>query len=374
MSLASCGTFSKWVPSSGPNAGQVLNEAETVEGAGIEIVELDDAVNRRLLANQSKNLFSQVFGNGSLVPFLINAGDVIEVTVWEAPPGVLFSSSSISAVTTVRSGGSTTLPAQMVNSEGTINVPFVGQVLVSGRSPTQVQTEIMHKLENKANQPQVLVRVIGNNTANVTVVGEVAASARVPLTPKGERLLDALAAAGGVRQAINKTSLQLTRGTQVAALPLDTIIRDPDQNILLQPGDVVTSMFQPLSFMALGASGKNEEINFETQGISLMQAMARVGGLQDNRANAQGVFIFRFESPENVNASESKVRTPDGKVPVIYRIDFKNPASFFFAQNFYMQNKDVMYVSNAPAADLQKFLNVVVSVVYPINNIVNFGK
>lgn len=373
ISIVSCGTF-KWLPSAGPDAGQVARVSAKVDGSGIEVIQLDDAVNRRLLANRTKNLFSQVFGAGSQTPFVIDAGDVLEVTVWEAPPAVLFSSSSISSVSTVRSGGSTTLPPQMVNREGTINIPFVGQVLVSGRSPTQVQAEIMHKLENKANQPQVLVRVISNNTANVTVVGEVAASARVPLTPKGERLLDALAAAGGVRQPINKMTLQLTRGKQVVALPLDTVIRDPEQNILLQPGDVVTSMFQPLSFMALGASGKNEEINFETQGISLMQALARVGGLQDGRANAQGVFIFRFESPENINASESKVRTPDGKVPVIYRVDFKNPASFFFAQNFYMQNKDVMYVSNASAADLQKFLNVVVSVIYPINSIVNFGK
>jgi polysaccharide export outer membrane protein len=372
--MTSCAALSNWLPSAGPHSAQVSKTSAKVDGSGIEIVELDDSVNRRLLANQTKNLFSNVFGSGSLAPFVIDAGDVLEVTVWEAPPAVLFSSSSISSISAIRSGGSTTLPVQMVDREGTINIPFVGQVSVSGRSPAQVQTEIMHKLENKANQPQVLVRVISNNTANVTVVGEVAASARVPLTPKGERLLDALAAAGGVRQPINKMTLQVTRGKQVVALPLDTIIRDPEQNILLQAGDVVTSMFQPLSFMALGASGKNEEINFETQGISLMQALARVGGLQDNRANSRGVFIFRFESPENVNAPESKVRTSDGKVPVIYRVDFKNPASFFFAQNFYMQNQDIMYVSNAPVADLQKFLNVVVSVVYPINNIVNFGK
>ena len=212
--------------------------------------------------------------------------------------------------------------------------------------------------------------MIRNNTANVTVVGEVATSTRMPLTARGERLLDALAAAGGVRQPVGKMTLQVTRGNQVQALPLDTIIRDPKQNIVLLPGDVVTSLFQPLSFTVLGATGKNEELNFEAQGISLAQALARAGGLQDARADAQGVFIFRLESPAALDLNGKTVpTTPEGKIPVIYRVNLKDPATFFVAQSFPVQNKDVLYVSNAPAAELQKFLNIVVSAIYPIVNI-----
>jgi polysaccharide export outer membrane protein len=214
--------------------------------------------------------------------------------------------------------------------------------------------------------------VIRNNTANVTVVGEVTTSARMPLTARGERLLDALAAAGGVRQPVNKTTLQVTRGDQVQALPLDTIIRDPKQNIVLRPGDVVTALFQPLSFTVLGATGKNEELNFEAQGISLAQALARAGGLQDARADAQGVFIFRFESPGALDlAGQTPTMTPEGKIPVIYRVNLKDPATFFVAQSFPIHHKDVLYVANAPAAELQKFLNIVVSVVYPVVNVGN---
>ncbi|MEI4572994.1 sugar ABC transporter substrate-binding protein, partial [Klebsiella pneumoniae] len=84
---------------------------------------------------------------------------------------------------------------------------------------------------------------------------------------------------------------------QLRSLPLETIIADPHQNILLQPGDVVTAMFQPLSFTVLGASGHNQEVNFEAQGISLAQALARVGGVRDDLADARGVFVFRFEDP-----------------------------------------------------------------------------
>jgi polysaccharide biosynthesis/export protein len=170
-------------------------------------------------------------------------------------------------------------------------------------------------------------------------------------------------------------TLQVTRGNQVQALPLDLIIRDPRQNIVLVPGDVVTSLFQPLSFTVLGATGKNEELNFEAQGISLAQALARAGGLQDARADAQGVFIFRLESPAALELNGRIVpTTPEGKIPVIYRVNLKDPATFFVAQSFPVQNKDVMYVSNAPAAELQKFLNIVVSAIYPVVNIVNVNR
>ena len=213
----------------------------------------------------------------------------------------------------------------------------------------------------------MLVRRTRNLSSDVTVVGEVVNSARVPLTPSGERLLDALAAAGGVRAPVEKTTIQVTRDKRVYALPLDTIIRDPKQNVPLQPGDVITAMSQPLSLVALGATGKNEEINFEAQGISLAQALARAGGPNDSRADARGVFIFRFEARDALTwPRQPGAATPEGKVPVIYRLDLRDPAGFFVAQSFPIRDKDVLYISNASLAELQKFLNIVSTVIYPV--------
>jgi polysaccharide export outer membrane protein len=134
---------------------------------------------------------------------------------------------------------------------------------------------------------------------------------------------------------------------------------------------VVTALTLSQSFTVLGATNRNEEINFEANGISLAQALGRVGGLQDNRADPKGVFIFRFEDPTAVDASGSAARSADGKVPVIYRINMKDPATFFVAQSFPIQNKDVIYVSNASSAEFQKFLNIILSATYPILNIYN---
>jgi len=356
-----------WLPSSGATTGDVKEATTSRNMAGIQIIDMTDSVARKLASSRKLSLFSETLGMGVPSAYLVGPGDVLEVSVWEAPPGTLFSSTIIDTRGAPAGSRATSFPEQMVNHEGFIMVPFAGMIKAAGNSPEQIAQEVSARLKGLANQPQALVRVLRNSSTNVTIVGEVATSARLPLTPKGERLLDALAASGGVRQPVNKMTLQVTRGNQVQSLPLETIIRDPGQNIVLQPGDVITALFQPMSFSILGATGKNEEINFEAQGISLAQALARAGGLKDERADAQGVFIFRLESASALDWPVKPVlTTPDGKVPVIYRVDLKDPGTFFVAQGFQIQNRDVLYVSNAPLVELQKFLNILMTAAYPI--------
>jgi len=362
------------LPNTGPSAGDVQNTQAQPGTSAVQIVDVDDAVARQLLAKRRYLLFSESLGTDRGPANDIGSGDVLEVNIWEAPPATLFGSSAVDprSPSSVRS---TSLPEQMVDRDGFITVPFAGRIHAAGQSAQAVEAEIARKLKGKANQPEALVRTVRNASSTVTVVGEVASSVRMPLTAGGERLLDALAAAGGVRQPVSKMTLQVTRGNTYQSLPLDVVIRDPKQNVPLRAGDVVTAIFQPLSFVALGATGKNDEINFEAQGINLAQALARVGGLQDSRSDPKGVFVFRFE-PENALAwpKQPVTTTPEGQVPVVYRIDLRNPNSFFVMQNFPINNKDVVYVSNAPAAELQKFLNLIFSVAYPVLSTIQITK
>ena len=359
-----CATY---FPNIGPSRGDIEKSKEAPTAGAIQVVDVDDAVTRQLLAQRAQRLFSETLGNTPISTRVVGSGDVLEVSIWEAAPATLFGSSVMEVRGVMSTSHATTLPEQMVDSEGFITVPFAGRIRTAGRTLQEIQAEIVSRLTGKANQPEVLIRMTHNFSSNATVVGEVNSSTRVPLVPGNERLLDALAAAAGVRQPVNKMTIQVTRGNTVYSLPLETIIRDPQQNVPLQPGDVVTALFQPYSFTALGASGKNEEINFETQGITLAQALARSGGLIDQRSNPQGVFIFRF-APQNALAwpRQPVQSTPEGQVPVVFRIDLSNPSSFFVMQSFPIENKDVLYVSNAPVTELQKFLNVLFTVAYPI--------
>ncbi|MGD9810078.1 MAG: polysaccharide biosynthesis/export family protein [Sphingobium sp.] len=360
----------------GPSGRAVSGaEGKTVADADIKIVDVTDEVARRIVESGKSALFSESIGDGAPIGAVIGKGDVLDIAIWEAPPAALFGAAGgdprlTSSGSTARG---TALPEQMVDTDGRIVIPFAGSIEAAGRTPTQIARDISQRLKGMAHQPQAIVRLVRNAAANVTVVGDVAESARVPLTAKGERLLDVIAAAGGVKQPVGKTLIQVTRGSEVASMPLETIIKDPRQNIRLQPDDVVTALFQPYSFTALGATGANAEIAFEATGITLAQALGRAGGLQDNRADARGAFLFRLEDPNALDpaVTAGARMTPDGKIPVIYRINMKNPATFFAAQSFPVHNKDVIYVSNAPIADFQKFLNVVTSLVYPIVSVQN---
>jgi len=185
-------------------------------------------------------------------------------------------------------------------------------------------------------------------------------------------VLDAMAAAGGVRQPLGKITIQLSRGDQVISMPMDSVVQDARQNVMLEGGDVLAALYQPLSFTALGATGKNDEINFEAQGITLAQALGRVNGLQDPRSDARGVFIFRFEQPGLVKAgSQPLPQAPDGTIPVVYRMDLKDPRSFLIAQDFPMHDKDVLYVANASSAELQKFLAILSSAIYSVYSVIH---
>ncbi len=365
LALSGCATLPDWLSASGPSREKVQEKRDTGRIEGIQLIDVNDALARNLAQSKKLGQFIDVFPSNGTNNYLIGPGDIIEVSVWEAPPAMLFGS----VVLDPRAGPTTTrvvtFPEQMVTPDGTITMPFGGRVPVKGRTTQEIEADIVKRLTGKANQPQVLVRVIKNNTSNVTVVGEVSNSTLMPLTPKGERLLDALAAGGGVKQPINRVAVQLSRDNVTATMPLDLVIRDPRQNILLKPGDVVTALFQPQSFSVLGATGKNEEIPFEAQGISLAQALARSGGLNDSRADARGVFVFRFEDAKLVEAQGQLPKSADGTVPVVYQIDLRDPASLFVTQNFPVQNRDVIYVANSPEAEFNKFLRLVVSVAMP---------
>ncbi|HTG38420.1 polysaccharide biosynthesis/export family protein [Sphingomonas sp.] len=368
--LAGCSS----VGGSGPSSGAIVRAGNPSAAAqGISIVALDEAVARRTTAYARSRQFDDVFDAVAPSGTVIGTGDVLDIAIWEAPPAVLFGATGPGAGPGGSLAQNAGIPQQVVGEDGAVTIPFVGSLVVRGQTPQAVGRAIVARLAGRAHSPQAIVRLAQNDSRAVTVMGEVGATRRVPLTPRGERLLDAIAAAGGSRQPVVKTTVQLTRGGRTAAMPLDAVVRDPAQNVVLQPGDIVTVAFQPYSFVALGAVGQNAEVPFEGGGISLAQALGRIGGLRDDRADVRGVFIFRLEQPAALDPAvlDTARTTAQGLVPVVYRLDLGQGASFFTAQDFVIRDRDVVYVSNAPIADLQKFLNIVSSAAFSVTGINN---
>lgn len=349
----------------GPSRRDVDIAANKRAVEGLEIVDLDSTNSPEFFAPPQAKGLAEVIGDAAPFGSIVGPGDVLSISIIEAPPAVLFGGGDDSSNPTSQGGS---IPDVVVESSGRIFVPFGGYVLASGRTPDEIAGDIAKRLKAKAHLPQVSVRLAHNASANTTVVGEVNNAVRMPLTPKGERLLDALAAAGGVRQASDKITIQITRGKVVASMPLEAVIKDPRQNVVLGPNDIVTAIYQPFSFTVLGAATRSSEVEFEATGISLAQALGRVGGLQDQRANPKGVFLFRWEEATDGALGAKK------QVPRIYRVNMKDPSTYFLMQNFAVHDKDVIYVANSPLAEFQRFVSILASTVLPfaaVRNAVN---
>jgi len=306
------------------------------------------------------------------------------------------SSAPFSAETAAAAGGrqGATIPDQLVTADGAISVPYAGRIRAAGRTSAEVQQTIEALLADKALGPQALV-IVRKSAANaVTVAGEMVAGARIPLSPGGDRLLQVIAAAGGttttpttltvaggttttlitptvygaVTTPIHEIFVRLSRDGVTATIPLARLVADPVEDIYARPGDVLTLVRVPQTFSVFGAAGRNAAITFDAEKLTVSEALAKSQGLRDDLANPNGVFLFRYEPMGVVRALDQPIatRAQDGVSPVVYRFDLADANTYFLADRFPVKDRDIIFVADAGAAQVQKLFTLLSTVTGPI--------
>ena len=351
----------------GPS-GRDLISAGNSASAPYALVDVNDQ-NINIVSRWHQPSLGAMFGDyRAAVAQRVDVGDALQVTIWEAGGTGIFAAPSPDRA----NPGSrpATIPEQTVAKDGTIVVPFAGRVKVSGKSPQQIEELIVKKLTNKASDPQVLVTLSRNISYSATVTGDVSSGARVPLTSRGDRILDVIAAAGGVRVPVHEAFITVSRAGTSLSVPMQAILSNPVENVYVQPGDLVTVVRRPQSFTAVGATGFNAVVPFDAGGLTLEEAVAKAGGLMDDRSDPHGVFVLRFEPVALVQQYPGIAPhlMSGSVVPVVYRLDLKEPASLFRARRFAMRDKDILYVSTAPITDVEKVFRVIGLVTGPVSS------
>jgi polysaccharide biosynthesis/export protein len=355
------------LPTAGPTASDIEHQETKDNRTRFHLIDINDNVVAALRAEPTESLAARFKKYGKPAQPKIGVGDSVVVSIWEAAGGGLFGGGGADGGVTVGSRN-VTIPEQVVGQDGGISVPFAGRIPVGGRLPLEVQKIIEDRLAEKAIQPQIIITVTKSVANTVTVTGEVVHGTRVPLSVKGDRLLDVIAEAGGATSPVYETFVRLSRDGVTATIPLETLVSHPAENIYGQPGDVLTLVHVPQSFAVFGAAGSNADIPFPSEKPTLVEALAKAGGLQDQRSDPSGVFLFRFEPPRVVRAlGRPELRTgPDGTSPVIYRLDMRDARSYFLAQRFPIEDKDIIYVANADLDELQKFFTLLNTLTGPV--------
>jgi polysaccharide export outer membrane protein len=359
------------VPTAGPMASEIEDQAgpQGTPATKLTFVDVTEQVCNALEGRHLQS-FRASFGMNAPAPDLkLQVGDQLNVTIWEAGTSSLFSTAATAGPTgqILPTSHGVQLPEIVVNHDGTISIPYAGRLQVVGKEPEQVEDLIETSLKDKSNGLRATVSVMHSASNTVTVTGEVGGSTRVPLDLNGDRVLDAIAAAGGIRVPVSEATIRLTRGRQTASLRYDDILEDPGENIFMQAGDTLTVAHEPQSYAAFGALAANADVPFGQAKLTLDEALAKAGGLQDQRADPTGIFVFRFEPIEIAQkiAPGAGPQTADG-VPVIYHLDLRQAQSYFLARQFVLRDKDMIYVANARLTELEKFLGVVGTVLGPV--------
>jgi polysaccharide biosynthesis/export protein len=364
------------LPRSGPDPRAVENGAAVKVAATNKKIGIDYAlvdINKAVLANVADTTRSTMrggFGGGRGGPpnIVLGVGDVVQVSVFEAQAGGLF----IPADAGSRPGNYITLPNQTIGRDGSLSVPYAGKVVAANRPIEAVQVDIAQRLANRAIEPQVVISTVTSRSMEASVLGDVKEPAKVELSPAGERIIDVISEAGGLSAPGDEVTVTLQRGGRSVTVAYNTLSESPNENIYVQPGDTIFVNRDRRTYVAFGVTGESGRYDFDDSNLSLGEALAKAGGLLDDKAEPRSVLLYRVVGRSFLRSLGVDTSHFVGdEVPVIFRANLRDPAAFFAVQKFPMQNKDVIYVSTAEAVELVKFLTIVNSATSSARDIVD---
>ena len=336
--LGACG-----LPRSGPNKSEIFAGSVMREGDAFVLI-VDDRVNR--IASVSPALgFSSSLENATILGSdVISAGDVLGLTIWEnVDDGLLVPQGQ----------NATVLNELQVDGAGFIYVPYAGRVRAAGNSPERIRQIITEKLAEQTPEPQVQVRRLAGDGATVTVSGRVGGQGVYPIERPTRTLSSMIAAAGGVAIQPEIAQITVIRGEASGTIWYEDLFDHPAADIALRSGDQIYVKEDSRTFTALGATGAQSRVPFESKAISAIEALATVGGLQTAAADPTGVFVFRNEPAEIANQLLARTDLI-GTQRVVYVLDLTQPNGMFMARDFAIRDGDTVYVTEAPFVQFNK--------------------
>ena len=365
MTLAGC----SMIPDSGPSRRAVESEAtatlsESTAGSILDYALIDlNRVVLPLITDSGPGSLLHTFGagHGPVPEIKVGVGDTIQVTLFEAQAGGLFIPTDAGA----RPGNFVALPNQTVDSKGYITVPYAGQIQVLNRGTPAIQKDIVDRLKNRAIEPQAVVSIVSQTSTQVTVIGDINNPGKISINPAGDRVLDAISRAGGIRNPGYEEFVTLQRHSLKGTVYFINLVKDPHENVFVEPGDTLYVYDYQRAFMAFGATGNSGQFKFLQENVTLSDAVGKAGGLLDGRAEPGQVFVYRLEhrsTLEKMGVDVSKFAEDRQEIPTIFRVNFRDPSGFFAARNFPMRDNDIIYVDNADQVEITKFLNMITTV------------
>ncbi|WP_254443847.1 polysaccharide biosynthesis/export family protein [Ruegeria sp. HKCCA4008] len=346
------------LPKSGPNKTEILAGA-VQNGGNAFVVEVDDRVTR-LASAVPQFGFSPSFSSAqALTADTVRPGDVLGLTIWENVDDGLLSGET---------GAATILDEVQVDSDGFIFVPYAGRIRAAGNTPEQLRVLITNKLREQTPDPQIEVRRVAGDGSTVSLTGTVATPGIYPIERPTRSLLGMLSKAGGVSVASDIALVTLIRGDQKGTVWYEDLFRNPKLDVALRGGDRILVEEDSRSYIALGATGGQSRVAFDSQDLTALEALAQVGGLLTLSSDPTGIFILRKERQDIARSITGRADLK-GDQRMIYLLNLTAPNGLFIARDFVIRDDDTIYVTEAPYAQWSKSISLIAGGLTPIANV-----
>jgi len=341
--VSSCG-----LPQVGPNKRQIFAGSVQKEGDAF-VVSVNDRVTRATALTPALG-FSDAFKNAApLGSDTIRPGDVLGITVYENVDDPLLG---------VEGSPATLLEEVQVDGAGFIFIPYAGRIKAAGNTPDAIRRIITTKLGEQTPDPQVEVRRAAGDGSTVSLIGAVGAQGVYAIERPTRTLGTMMARAGGVSIEPEIAQITVIRGKMRGKIWLQDLYDHPELDIALRAGDRILVEEDTRSFTALGATGSQAQVPFESQNLSALEGIAQVGGLSASSADPTGVFIFRNE-PAEIAGQVLGRNDFQGAQRMVYVLDLTKPNGMFMARDFVVRDGDTLYVTEAPFTQWSKVISAI---------------
>ena len=277
---------------------------------------------------------------------VIAKGDRLDVVIWDSDANSLLMTPGQKAVT---------LSNLVVNSDGGVFVPYIDHIQVSGMTVEAARMQIQKQMIAITPSAQVQLTVNPGRLNSVELVGGVAKPATYPLFDHGVTLLSLISQAGGVAAGLRNPIVRLSRDGALYVTTVAKLYANPSYDTVLRGGDKVIVEPDPRSFIALGAAGHEQVVQFPKDDVSALSALAEIGGINDNRADPKGILLLR----QYDKGAVSKTDRGPSEAQAIFVIDLTSADGLFAARNFQIHPDDVIYISESPLTTIDTISGIV---------------
>lgn len=288
---------------------------------------------------------------GTAKPYAMGPGDILSLTIWESPQMPSSRTTLGPELTQVVTNETTTVPPGLsIAADGTVQIPYIGSVRVSGMTEAEATQLVTRQLAKFIRNPQVTLRVSAYRSKKVFIEGEVRTPGQVVITDVPMTMAEAIARSGGVTGAADTSNLTLFRQGKSYRInqPLLTKRGIALSSIPLLSEDLLRVAPRDEGRVSvMGEVARPMTLNMRNGYLTLQDALAEAGGVNTVSSDPRQIYVIRNTGAETV--------------PQVYHLSARSPVMLALAENFELRPKDVVFVDPAPLA----LWNRVISLILP---------